>query len=206
MNRNKSFYLVILVIVVSTLACSISGVQQQAQSAEQTALALRTDVGGIIDAGSSLIQTAQALATEHPGILETVKAIATHGAPVLSTIQAVATYNPGLVQTAQAVINKEIPAGEPPIDIPIFNRDQVQNYFGSSQYIFYTSPTQYAQVLEFYTTEMPNEGWQYLQDDSHEYPNASQLNYFKDTRTATINLSLNPLNNTTVVVINIVTH
>jgi hypothetical protein len=206
MNHNKSIYLVILAIMVGTLACSISGVQQQAQTAEQTVQAVRTDVGGIINAGSSLIKTAQGLATEHPGILETVKAIATQGAPVLSTIQAVATYNPGLIQTAQAVINKEIPTGEPPIDIPIFNRDQVQNYFGSNQYIFYTSPTQYSQVLEFYTTEMPNNGWQYLQDDSHEYTNAAQLNYFKDTRTATINLSLNPLNNTTVVVINIVTH
>jgi hypothetical protein len=206
MNRTKSIYLVILVVVVSTLACSITGVQQQARTAEQTAIALRTDVGGIVNAGSSLIKTAQAIATKHPGILETVKAIATQGAPVISTIQAVATYNPGLVQTAQAVINQEIPTGEPPTDIAIINRDQVQNYFGSSQYIFYTSPTQYAHVLEFYKTEMPNDGWQYLQDNSHEYANASQLNYFKDTRTATINLSLNPLNNTTVVVINIVTH
>ncbi|MFZ0532080.1 MAG: hypothetical protein WAM09_02790 [Anaerolineales bacterium] len=206
MYRTKSIYLVILVIMVSTLACSITGVQQQTRMAEQTAIALRTDVGEIVNAGSSLIKTAQAIATEHPGILETVKAIATQGAPVISTIQAVATYNPGLVQTAQAVINQEIPTGEPPTDIPIINRDQVQNYFGSSQYIFYTSPTQYAHVIEFYKTEMPNDGWQYLQDNSHEYANASQLNYFKDTRTATINLSLNPLNNTTVVVINIVTH
>lgn len=206
MDGKKFIYIVILILMVSTLACSITGVRQQAQTAGQTAITLRTEVGGVVNAGSSLIKTAQAIATEYPGVLETAKAIATKGAPVISTIQAVATYSPGLVQTAQAVIEQEIPTGEPPTDVPIINRDQVQNYFGSNQYIFYTSPTQYLQVLEFYKTEMPNNGWQYLQNDSNEYANAAQLNYFKDTRTATINLSLNPLNNTTVVVINLVIH
>jgi len=206
MNGNKFIYLVILTIMASTLACSISSVRQQAQTAVQTAITLRTEVGGIINAGSSFIETAQAIATEHPGVLETAKAITTQGASVISTIQAAATYNPGLVQTAQAFIGQEIPTGEPPSDIPMINQDQVHNYFGSSQYIFYTSPTQYSQVLEFYKTEMPINGWKFLPNDSHEYANAAQLNYFKDTRTATINLSLNPLNNTSVVVIDILPH
>jgi len=206
MDRKKSIHLVILILMVSTLACSISGVRKQAQTAVQTAITLRTEVSGVVNVGSSLIKTAQAIATEHPGVLETAKAIATQGAPLLSTIQAVATYNPGLVQTAQAVIGQEIPAGEPPTDIPIINQDQVNNYYGSSTYIFYTSPTPYSQVLEFYKTKMPNNDWQYLQNDSHEYANAAQLNYYKDTRLSTVNLSLNPLNNLTVVVINILTH
>jgi hypothetical protein len=50
---------------------------------------------------------------------------------------------------------------------------------------------------------MLNNGWQFLESDSHEYANAAQLNYFKDNRIATINLSINPLNSTTVVVISI---
>ena len=206
MDEKKSIYLVILLLVVSSLACSISGIRQQAQTAVQTAITLRTEVGGYVNTGSSLIKTAQAIATEHPGVLGTAKAIATQGASMISTIQAVATYSPGLVQTAQAFIGQEIPTGEPPADIPILPQDQVQNYFGSSQYIFYNSPTKYSQVLEFYQTEMANNGWQFLQNDSHEYANAAQMNYFKDTRTATINLSLNPLTNTTVVVINILIH
>jgi len=206
MDEKKSIYLVIILLIASTLACSISGVRQQAQSAVQTAITLRTEVGGVVNAGSSLIKTAQAIATEHPGVLETAKAITTQGASVISTIQAVATYNPGLVQTAQAFIGQEIPTGEPPSDIPIMPQDQIYNFFGSSQYIFYTCPTQYSLVLVFYTTEMLDNGWQFLQNDSHEYANAAQLNYFKDTRTTTVNLSLNPLNNTTVVVINILTH
>ena len=50
---------------------------------------------------------------------------------------------------------------------------------------------------------MPNNGWQYLESVSHEYTNAAQLDYYKDNRIATINLSINPLNNTCVVVISI---
>ncbi len=201
--RTQLFYSGSLLLLVATLACSIAGIRQQVSSAEQTANALKTKVSGVINAGGALVDTAQALETQHPGILETVKALGTKGAPFLSTIQAVATYNPGLVQTAQSFIKGEIPTGEPPADIPIFNREQAQDYFGSSQYLFYTSPSAYNQVLDFYKTEMPNNGWQYLASESHEYAHAAQLNYSKDKRTATIDMSLNPLNNTTVVIINI---
>ncbi len=196
----------ILALMGTALACSISSVQQKASTAEQTVNALRTDARGIAAVGESIINTAEALGTQHKGILETVKAVTTQGAPLLSTIQAAGTNNPGLVQTARAIIQKEIPTGEPPDDIPVINRDQLHDYFGSSKYIFYTTPDQYAEVLQFYQTEMPKNGWQYLENDSHEYANAAQLVYQKDNRTATINLSLNPLNNSTVVVINLSTN
>jgi len=203
MNHTKLFYLITLLLIASTLACGISGIGKQASSIEETAQALKTDMGGIVTAGGSLLNTAKALYTQHPGVLETVQAFTTQGAPLISTIQAVATDNPGLELTAKAFVEQEIPTGEPPADIPIVNPEQVENYFGSSQYIFYTSPMEYAQLLEFYKTEMPNNGWQYLESVSHEYANAAQLNYYKDNRIATINLSMNPLNNTTVVVISI---
>jgi hypothetical protein len=96
---------------------------------------------------------------------------------MISTVQAVATENPGLVQTAQAIIQQELPAGEAPADIPIINPDKTENYFGSSQYIIYTTPIDYTQVLDFYRTEMPNNGWQFLENDSHEFARAAQLNY-----------------------------
>lgn len=201
MNHKKPLFLIILILITTALACSVSGIRNQARSVDQTAQALRTEVGGIVAAGNSLISTAQALETQHPGVLETAKAIPTQIAPVISTIQAVATNNPGLVQTAQSFIEQEIPTGEPPLDIPIYHRDQVQNFFGSSQYIFYITPTEYSQILNFYMTEMANNGWQYQEGDSYEYANAARLIFSKDNRTTTINLSLNPLNSTTVVVI-----
>lgn len=205
MNHKSLIFMAILALMAATLACSISGIGQKATTAKHTANAIETDVGGVVAAGGSIINTAEAIGTQHPGIVETVKAVATQGAPLLSTIEGVATNNPGLVQTAQALIQKEIPTGEPPSDIPVMNRDQLNDFLGSSQYIFYTSPNKYADVLKFYQTEMPNNGWQLNQSKSHDFSNAAQLVYEKDNRTATINLSLNPLNNTTVVVIDVTT-
>jgi uncharacterized protein YoxC len=205
MNQKKSFLIIVFVILATTLACSLSGIGQKAQEAQQTAQALGTQVEGLATEGGSLIDTVQAVATEHPGILETVKAIATQGAPILETIQAVATNNPGLIQTAKAIVTQGLGTGEPPSDIPIFNRDQAQNFFGTGQYITYFSTSDYPQILNFYKTEMPNNGWQYLQGASNEYANAAILHYSKDNRTAIVNLSLNPLNNTTVIMITIIT-
>jgi hypothetical protein len=157
MDRGKSIYLIILLLVATTMACSISGIRQQAQTIEQTSRGLRTEVRGFV--------------------------------------------------TTQAVINLEIPTGEAPTDIPVISREQTYNYFGSNQYILYISPTQYSRVLEFYKTEMLNNDWRFLQNESYEYDHAAQLNYFNDARTTNINLSYNPLNNTTtVVIISIGTH
>lgn len=204
--KGKGIYLVVLLFILSSLACSLSAARQQVQSAAETASSVKTQVGGVVNAGSSLIDTAQALATERPGILETAQTLATKGAPVISTIQAVATNSPGLVATAQAFIAEQLPTGEPPTDIPILAQDQVFSYFGSSQYIFYTTPTQYPEVLSFYESQMESNGWELDQTDSHEYANAAELVYIKGTRTATINLSLNPLSNTSAIAISISNH
>jgi hypothetical protein len=204
--KSKEFYLVVSLLILSSLACSLSATRQQVQSAAETASSVKTQVGGVVNAGSSLINTAQALTTERPGILETAQNMATQGAPLLSTIQAVATNSPGLVGTAQSFLVEQLPSGEPPTDIPILAQDQVYNYFGSSQYIFYTTPTQYAEVLDFYQTQMESNDWELDQTETHEYANAAELVYLKGSRTATINLSLNPLNNTSVIAISLSSH
>ena len=197
--------MIVLLLAVS-MACSISSIRQQVSSAQQTADSVKTKVSGAITVGGALIDTAQAIETQGSGIIRTVRAITTQGAPLLSTIQAAFPDNPGVVQTAQAFIKGEVPSGDPPTDIPIMDIDRTESYFGSSQYIFYISAYEYPQVLDFYKVKMPENGWQYLQDESHQYANAAQLNYYKDTRTATIDLSLNSLNNTTLVIINILEH
>jgi hypothetical protein len=203
--KGKMIFPIVLLLILSSLACSLTAARQQVQTAAETASSVKTQVSGVVNEGSSLINTAQALATERPGILETAQAIATKGAPVISTIQAVTTNSPGLVGTAQTFLGEQLPSGEPPTDIPILAQDQVYNYFGSSQYVFYTTPTQYTEVLAFYQTQMPANGWEIDQTESHEYANAAELVYMKGTRSVTINLSLNPLNNTSVVVISIST-
>jgi hypothetical protein len=149
------------------------------------------------------METAQGLETQHPGVLATVKSLGTQAAPVLDALQAVATDQPDLIQTARAAIQGEIPSGEPPTDIPLLEHQQMQDFFGSSQYIFYVSSSTFGYVMDFYLTSMPANGWEYLEDESHQYPNAAQLVYEKDTRRATVNLSVNPLSNTTSIIINI---
>ncbi|NJD60405.1 MAG: hypothetical protein FIA98_13510 [Anaerolineae bacterium] len=202
-NQKTPLCLLILLVMTVSIACSLPGIIQKASSAKQTASALKTEVGGVISFGSSIIETAQALETQHPGVLATVKAIGTQSAPLLRALESAATDHPNLVQTAQAAIQQEVPSGEPPSDIPLLEHQQMANYFGSSQYIFYTSSSAYSYVLDFYQSGMANNGWQYIKDESHLYPNATQLVFEKGDRRATINLSLNTMNNTSTIIINI---
>jgi len=195
-----------MLLIATTLACSLSTIRQQVSSAQQTANSLKTKVSGAITAGGAIVDTAQGYGTEYARIRQTVEVWATKGASLLSTIQGVATLSPGLVQTAQSFIESEIPTGEPPSDIPLLDPGQMESFYGSSQYIFYITSMDYIQVLGIYQTSMPHEGWQYLSDNSHEYAQAAQLSYYKDTRTAVVDISLNSLNNTTVVIINIIDH
>ena len=206
MIQRQPILLLILLLTATTLACVLSGIRQQVSSAQQTASALKTKVSGAITAGAAIVNTAQGYGTEYARIRQTVEVWTTKGASILSTIQGVATLSPGLVQTAQSFVGNEIPTGEPPADIPLLDPEQMKSFYGSSQYIFYITSMDYIQVLSIYQTGMPHEGWQYLSDDSHEYAQAAQLSYYKDTRTAVIDISLNSLNNTTVVIINIIDH
>jgi len=204
MHQKTPLYYLSFLLLAAALACSLSDIGQKISAADQTARAIRTNVSGAVTVGSSIIDTAQAIEAQSRAVIETVKAFADKGAPLLNTIEAAATQNPDYVQTAQAIFKEEIPTGEPPPDIPLLDEAQMEDYFGSSRYIFYITPVKYPQVLAFYQIEMADNGWQYLESESSEYAQAAQLKFNKDTRTAVINLSFNTLNNTTVVIISII--
>ncbi|HEX9089834.1 MAG TPA: hypothetical protein VF831_00005, partial [Anaerolineales bacterium] len=204
--HRKKIFALILLFTATTLGCSLTSIRQQVSSAQQTTNSLKTKVSGAITAGGAVVDTAQGYETEYAHIRRTVEAWATQGASLLSKIQGVGTYSPGLVQTAQSFVENEIPTGEPPSDIPLLEPGKMESYYGSSQYIFYITSMDYIQVLGIYQTSMPHEGWQYLSDNSHEYARAAQLSYYKDTRTVIIDISVNSLNDTTVVIINIMSH
>jgi hypothetical protein len=201
--KPRRIFLTLAILTSATLACSLNVVRQKVNSIEGTAVAIVSGINEVIHTGGSLIETAQAIQTQKANIIETARAIATQGAPLVATIQAATTHHPGLVQTAKALINQDVPSGDLPSDIPIILPDHIDSLFTSSQYIFYTCAVEYTQILDFYKIEMPVNGWQYLVDDSQEYAQAAQLSYSKDTRIATVNLSRNPLNDSSVVVINI---
>jgi len=203
MRLNSPLYYLGFLIIAGLLACTFSSIGPRLRSVDQTARAVRTKVSGAVTVGSSALDTAQAIEAKSRAVIETIKAIATQGVPLLNTVEAAATQNPSLFQTVQAIFEHERPTGEPPIDIPLLDQAQMEDYFASSQYIFYITPVKYAQVLAFYQIEMAENGWQYLELESSQYAQAAQLKFSKDSRTAVINLSFNTLNNTTVVIITI---
>ena len=61
MDHKSKPYIIVLCLITAAMACSITGVQRKATSAEQTVIAVQTDVRGIAAAGDSIIKTAEAL-------------------------------------------------------------------------------------------------------------------------------------------------
>lgn len=184
-NRHIIF---ILFLVVATLACqAISTVSEQVEETKATVVSVVTEV--------------QEVVTEVQEVATQIQEVATESAPLLATVKAVATENPGLAQTAQAIVTQGFSFGEAPPDIPVVDQDQVQSYFGSKDFVSYITTLDYTTVLEFYKTEMPANGWEAVEAGSFEFENTAFLNYAKPNRNATVTLSVNPTDNTTIVAI-----
>jgi hypothetical protein len=200
-SKRTKFALIGLTFVFS-IGCSLfSGISQDIEQGIGTAQAVITQAQGLATEVGPYLQTAQAYATQNPGLLETVQALATQNAPMLSTLQAVATEKPGLVQTVQAAITANLPSGEVPADIPVV--DQPENLYASEHLVTYSTTRTFQEVLTFYQIEMSAFGWEADPSASHTLPVAAMLVYKQVNRTATINVTVNPTNQTTFVVISI---
>lgn len=217
MNWRKFYPLgLILLLLLASLACNLvsqidqarENVQSIATEVQQgrdflaTSRAIATAVGG-----SGLVQTAQAMATEFEdsGFLETAQAYATEQGPALiATAQALATeQGPGFRETAQALATRAALALEKaPEDIPVVEGER-QNIIASSQLVSYFTPLGLQQVVDFYRTQMPVNGWAASEQGTVVTENTATLNYTKDDRFALVNLTVNPLDNQTIVVITI---
>ncbi len=206
----------ILLLLSASLACNLGSQFDQARESIQsvatevqqgrdflaTSRAIATAVGG-----SGLIQTAQALATEvgDSGLLETARAYATEQGPALiATAQAIATeQGPGLRETTQALATQAaLTLGGAPEDIPLVEAER-QNIIASSQLVSYYTPLDLQQVVDFYRVQMPAKGWNPLEQGNGLYENMVTLNYEKVGRFASVTLTVNPLDNQTIVVITI---
>jgi hypothetical protein len=168
----------------------------------QTAQAVSTQV-----AQTGLDETAQAVATqlETRGIEGTARAMLTQELPGLAeTIQAVATnQGPGLVQTAQALATQLASSlGQAPADIPVVEGEK-QDYNASDFFVTYSTSLNIAEVLTFYKTEMPNQGWTKIEEGSVETDQSAILNYDKPDRKASVVLSAGAPGGGTIVAITI---
>jgi predicted small secreted protein len=182
----------------------------------ETAQALATEVGD-----SGLVQTAQAFATEQgPALLQTVESVATEQGPAIAetarafatqevpgmveTVQAAATQaGPGLMETAQALATQAASSlGEAPADIPLIEGERSQ-FYGIENLVFYITPATYTDALAFYKEQMPDNGWEKTDQGTLEGDNAAVLMFKKGSRSASVALSINPVDDHTVVLITI---
>jgi hypothetical protein len=203
----------ISLLVFGSLACSLLS---QLGQTTQDIQSIGTDIGK----GKQLVSTVQPVITqieglklietlqsftknEVPGALETMKAVATvQGVGMVETLQAYATSNaPSLKETGQAMATQLSP-GEVPEDIPVVEGDKV-NFYSSAEIVSYETALDFQTVLDFYKQEMAAKGWTLVEKDATEMGDLAILPFDKPTRRNTTNLTVNPINHNTIVLITI---
>jgi hypothetical protein len=175
------------------------GTQVQGSGFVQTAGALATKAGE-----SGLLETAAAYATRQgPSLLDTAQSFLTAEGPELQkTAQAFATGQfPGLKDTALAVATQMASSvGEMPADIPLVEGEK-KNMLTSKEAISYLTTISFPEVVSFYQIHMPAYGWTKIEPGSVNTQNIVVMNYEKQDRKATVTLTINPLDKSTIVMI-----
>ncbi|RPI23971.1 MAG: hypothetical protein EHM70_21840 [Chloroflexota bacterium] len=204
MHRSAYRYALILILLVSsTLACSFfNNISRQAGEIQGTAVGVATQAQALATTGSQLLGTAEAFATQNPGLFQTAEAFATQQGPkLLATGQALATSNPGFLQTVEAAITQGLPTGEAPQDIPVYQADQALDLYTANATITYHTPADLQTVVDFYRTEMANNGWTLDEGSTVEAANVVVLTFQKPERTANVTITYNTSNNNTYVTV-----
>ncbi len=199
-NKKYQFIWIIFVLIAASLACNfITGLNQ--------------DIGGAKDTAQSIVTQAQALATqaqglataaEQSGVLKTAQAFTTQaGGSVAGTVEALVTEaeQGGFLETAQAFATDGFSMGETPADIPVMDQQQAREFFGSKDLVSYLTDNDFQSVLDFYKTQMPQNGWSAVSEGTRESDNAAVLKFEKSGRTATVTLAVNPIDQATFVMI-----
>jgi hypothetical protein len=212
-------FLLIGVIAVS-LACSLfSGISEKISETKSTAGAVATDVqqgqqvfstakAFATEFGdSNFMSTAKALATEakDSGYLETAQAYITSEAPgAVETLQAFTTeQGPSLLQTGQAYVTEiSQSSGDLPSDIPVVSGEKSM-FYASQELVSYFTSEDFQSVLTFYKKEMPNNGWTKYDQGWVENSNSAVIYFEKSDRSVSVTLSINPVDNKTIVMVTI---
>jgi hypothetical protein len=171
-------------LMAVTLSCNaLTGLEQDARTTRGTLAAAATDM-------MELVTQAKSLATEveESGVVKTSMAYATEeGSQLLATLEAVATTG--------------IEFGDAPPDIPIIALEDIVNFVGTNQLVSYTARLNLAQVVDFYQREMPANGWEPSAEGNSQTKTSVVLRFVKPNKSATITITVNPLDNNSAVVI-----
>ncbi|MEW6718651.1 MAG: hypothetical protein AB1345_14265 [Chloroflexota bacterium] len=184
-------------VALITLACTcgtcrlwppsfLSEAEATAQAVKLTAEGLATEIGE-----SDFMTTLQAFATQDiSSWLATAQVLITQeGSQLIATAQAVATQG-------------AIPISSLPSDIPVVEEGRTE-LFGSRSLISYSTTLDYHQVVVFYSTEMPANGWEPVPQGTFETDQATVLSFTKAERTAIVTISQVPSEGKTFVTISI---
>jgi hypothetical protein len=158
--------------------------------------------------GGSLLKTAQAFATENPGLLQTAKAFATEGLPelqetfgaaltdnpqVVETLKAVATDQPNLMETLGAAATRYAGGGanpeNVPADIPLVDQATISDLYVAEAIITYSTSQDFKTVLDFYKEQMPANGWAVSESGTFETGSTAMLTYEKPDQTVNMILT-----------------
>lgn len=196
------FLFSISVLALIALSCNIVS---RAGELKATGESLATSV----ESGREILGTGQAIVTQidESGIKETMQAVATDigESGVQETVQAFATevVESGIQETAQAVVT-DLPSlsGEKPADIPVLG-DGVNDLIASQDFVSYFSVGTFQEVVDFYTIEMPVNGWSKIERDSTEIDGLATFVYEKNGRRAMVIITQIPFINQVTVAITI---
>jgi predicted small secreted protein len=199
--------LILLLAAFSVMACAtLTGIAEKAQSAANVANTLEA----LAKTGQEIATQAQGIATQvsESGIMQTAQALATEfdESGLMETMQVMVTQIPGESSNIQATINAVLTQGaygNAPSNIPVID-GQLTYFFGSPILVTYNTTFDFQYVLDFYRTEMPKYGWEDGNTTTVETSTSAKIPYQNNDQRATITLSINPVNNETIVLVNII--
>lgn len=188
-QRSISFGLLALLLLLSLACSTFTGVADRASGAKETVSSVVTEAVELATQGAPLLETAEAFVTDAPSLQDTV--------------EAVITENPEVVETVQAIATEGLDMGEAPDDIPVVDESTIQNFYGSDALVSYTTSQDFDSVVAFYKDEMPANGWEADPAMSFEIKNTATMTWNQVDQQAIVIVTVNLVDNSTVVAITI---
>jgi hypothetical protein len=205
-------------VSLTVMACStVTNLQSRYEESKETFQGIATTASGAAtrhpgfletagsfasDHGPQLAKTAEAYATQNPSLLETAQALVVgQGSSILRTAQALATERPELLETAKALIPGTADGDYLLPDIPVPSSYPMEVLYNSREALSYSVEANFAEISQFYKTEMPAHGWGLDLQNSFEGQNMSSLKYDHLDRYASVTISSSSAMDSTLVVI-----
>ncbi|HJZ05442.1 MAG TPA: hypothetical protein VJ327_06305 [Patescibacteria group bacterium] len=176
--KNNKVFILILVLVISSLSCSLFFPPVSKQDYPATANAITTDVS------AGLIETARAAATEQ-------------STRFIETVQSQAAQDPYLQETAKALGTQVASESNAPSDIPIME-GEIKNLIASKELVSYLAPYALQEVVDFYGFEMLKNSWLPAEQGNELSEISAFLNFQKEGREARVSTQAIAPNQTTV--------